>query len=148
MVEKKFSRKMALYKYFTSSKLPNPNGSLSNKIPSSTIAFVNSEVTKVYSSQESSGNGKRRGPYSKFTPQVKAQLGKYAAKHSVASTLQRYAKSYPDLKESSVRTWRDAYNKELKIRARSRVELDVITINELPEKKRGHPCLLGEDKAS
>ena len=140
MVEKKFSRKMALYKYFTSSKLPNPNGSLSNKIPSSTIAFVNLEVTKVYSSQESSGNGKRHGPYSKFTPQVKAQLGKYAAKHGVASTLQRYAKSYPDLKESSVRTWRDGYNKELKIRARSRAELNVITINELPEKKRGRPC--------
>ena len=145
MVEKKFSRKMALYKYFTSSKLLNPNGSLSNKIPSSTIAFVNSEVTKVYSSQESSGNGKRRGPYSEFTPQMKAQLGKYAAEHGVASTLRRYAKSYPDLKESSVRTWRDAYNKELKIRARSRAELDVITINELPEKKRGRPCLLGED---
>ena len=64
-------RKMVLYKYLTSSKLPNPNGSLSKQLPASTIASANSKVSKVYKVQDSSGNGKRHGPYSKFTPQVK-----------------------------------------------------------------------------
>ena len=54
---------MALYKYLTLSKLPNPNSSLSKQLPSSMIAFANSEVSKVYSVQESSGNGKTHGPF-------------------------------------------------------------------------------------
>ena len=52
---------MALYKYLTSLKPPNPNSSLSELLPSLTIAFAIFEVSKVFSVQDLSGNGKRRG---------------------------------------------------------------------------------------
>jgi len=40
---------------------------------------------------------------------------KYAAAHGVVNTIKRYQKDFPGdvLKESTVRGWRDAYNKVL-----------------------------------
>ena len=54
-------RKMALYKYLTSLKPPNPNSFLSKLLPSLTIAFAFFKVSKVFSFQDLSGDGKRRG---------------------------------------------------------------------------------------
>lgn len=87
---------------------PDPNGSLSKKIPSSAITSANVEVKKVVDSKNCG-----RGPYTKLSANVKAELGKHAAENGVAATLRRYLKDYPSLKESSVRTWRDRYNEQL-----------------------------------
>lgn len=42
--------------------------------------------------------------YAKFTPQLKAEIGKRAAEHGVVSTLRHYLKNHLTLEESTVRT--------------------------------------------
>ena len=139
---------MTLLTYFAKQKktnLPDPSGALSSEVPSSAIVSANSKVQKIASSSESS-ESKKRGPYSKsFSPQVKAEIGRYATENGVASTLRRYVSNYPDLKESTVRTWRNVYSQELKKRVRSGTETVATSIQQLPSKKRGRPYLLGEE---
>ena len=126
---------MALYKYFTTTnKLPDP---LSKTIPASYIASANAEVRNLIEREEKTC---KRGHYAKYTPEVRAVVGKYAAEHGVAATVRHYVKKYPELKESSVRTWRNVYTSE--VRKKRGREGD---ITELPEKKRGRPYLLGEE---
>ena len=40
--------------------------------------------------------GKTRGPYTKFTPEQKAEIGKRAAEHGVVATVRYYEKRFPD----------------------------------------------------
>lgn len=148
---------MTLYQYFarakeiTSTSLPDPNGPLSSTIPSSKISAINREVAKVLppagectlGSENADRSKKSRGHYVKLNQREKAEIGKNAAEHGVASTLRKFAKKHPGLKESTVRLWRDAYKKELKVKARD-LGNDTITVDELPMKKRGRPFLLGE----
>ena len=56
----------------------------------------------------------KRGTYAKFTSKQRAVIGKRAAEHGVATTVRCYEKQFPDVKESSVRTWRNVYTSELK----------------------------------
>ena len=99
--------KMALCRYFkrhSDDKLPDPRGLLSIKIPSTSIASANVEVKRVVSQEPVS-----RGPYTKFTAEQRAVIGKRAAEHGVAATIRFYAKEFPNLKESSVHTWKSTY---------------------------------------
>ena len=141
-------RDMALLKYFAKQKkmtLPEPTGALSREAPSSAIVSANNEVQKITSLSESSVS-KKRGPYSNsFSPQVKPEIGRYAAENEVASTLRRYVSKYPDLKESTVRIWRNVYSQELKKRVRSGTETGATSMQELPSKMIGRPYLLGEE---
>ena len=58
-----------------------------------------------------------------------------------------YIKQFPNLKENTVRDWRNAYRIELKKRVRegSAGGNAMINISELPMKKKGRPLLLGEE---
>ena len=76
---------MSLYKYFKKTTgdeafLPDPSGSLSTKVPSSTIAMANKEVMKVLGSTNKESNlaWASRGQYESFTPVEKATIAKYA----------------------------------------------------------------------
>ena len=84
---------MALYRYFKASdtKLPDPRGPLSKEVPSTAIAAANGEVKHVVELQR----GKTRGPYTKFTPEQKAEIGKRAAEHGVVATVRYYEKRFP-----------------------------------------------------
>ena len=57
----------------------------------------------------------KRGRYEHFTPEEKAVMGKRAAEFGVTASLHYFSKKYPDrsIKESSIRTWRDKYVREL-----------------------------------
>ena len=83
----------------------------------------------------------KRGPYVKFSQQAKIAVAKYAAEHGVAAALRRFVKRFPELKESTIRTWRNVYVSELQ---RKRKVGDDSSMKELPEKKRGRPLLLGD----
>ena len=61
----------------------------------------------------------------------------------MAATIRFYAKEFPNLKESSVRTWKSTYVSEIKKRRREGHE--DVSVKTLPEKKRGRPFLLGEE---
>lgn len=146
---------MAMFKYFTKkalpSTLPHPNGPLAEVIPSTSIDAANKEVQAIIESatrqenlgEESGPEGKdtKRGPYVKFSQQAKITVAKYATEHGVAAALRHFVKRFPELKESSIRTWRNGY---IIVMQRKRKVGDDSSLNELPEKKRGRPLLLGD----
>ena len=79
---------------------------------------ANEEVKHVVSQDPA----KQRGPYVKFMAEQKAAIGKRAAEDGIAATIRYYTKQYPDLKESSVRTWKNTYTTEIKKRRRQGCE--------------------------
>lgn len=141
--------KMSLYKYFKkppsqTDVLPSPEGPLKEIIPSSTIASINKDVGKELMKEAS----KERGPYSKLTPSQKALIGKRAAIYGVTASMRYFRAKYPDLdlKETSVRRFKNSYNGEMRKQKRRREPETVdIEIEELPAKRRGRPTLLFED---
>uniref|UniRef100_A0A1X7SP85 HTH CENPB-type domain-containing protein n=1 Tax=Amphimedon queenslandica TaxID=400682 RepID=A0A1X7SP85_AMPQE len=141
---------MALLKYFTvkekqqnqsqsanSIQLPSPTGPLSQEIPSSSIIATNAEVSKVLNADKAIS---KRGDYMKLNIKEKAEIGRRAAEEGIASTIRNLAKKYPNLKESTIQTWKSIYLAELK---RRRTTKESLTISELPEKKKGRPLLIG-----
>ena len=137
---------MALYWYFkvhsADSILPDPQGPLSNKVPWTAIASAN-EVKNV---AQQPAKLRARSPYTKFTAEQRAAIGKRAAEHEhgVAATVHYCEKQYPNgyVKDSSARRWRNAYTSEIKKRRREGRE--DVPVERLPEKKRGLPLLLGD----
>ena len=69
-------------------------------------------------------------------------IGKRAPEHGVFAAVCYYIRDFPNLKENTVRDWRNAYRLELRKGVRDGNEGD-INITKLPQKKR-HPLLLGE----
>ena len=63
------------------SSLPEPNGSLSKKVPSKAIELANAEVTSL--KEEPRG----RGPYLILTPAQRFEVGKQAAEHGVTASI-------------------------------------------------------------
>ena len=144
-----------ILKYFTlkrKSSLPSPDGPLSKVVPSEGISLANKEVKEVLELEDNchvpsgnaSGSGHSRGPYEHLTADEKAKIGKKVAEIGVAATVKSLSQSFHGcaLKENSVRTWRDKYLKELE---RKRKAVEEMIVHELPEKKRGHPCLLSDE---
>ena len=80
-----------------------------------------------------------------FTPEEKVRIGKRAAEYGVASTVRHFKQKFSDreVKESSVRTWKNKYLNEFGKRKRAGEEL--MDINELSDKKRGRRLMLGEE---
>ena len=139
---------MSILNYFQrvpkpSDSLPDPNGSLSSKLPPSAIQQTNNYVSPVIEKQATG----RRGSYLVFTPSQRFQVGKRASEHGVTSTLRYYSKHFPDLplKETSVRRLKNEYCTSLK-RPRPRGDTSIEdAVPELPSKKTGRPLLLGND---
>ena len=79
---------MSILKYFQhvpkpSDGLPDPNNSLSSKLPPPAMQQVNNHVSPVIEREASGG----RGPYLVLTPLRRFQVGKRALDHGVTSTL-------------------------------------------------------------
>ena len=148
--------KMALLQYFKLKKerqyLPNPNGPLSVKVPSSGIAAANLHVSKLLdktNASVSSGDAGTRGPYTVFTPAQKYEIGKKAAEMGTTSAMRYYDKNYPDLakklKETSVWRFKDMYNDKVKKLIHSSTCESPSVVKELVPKKRGRPLLISEE---
>ena len=124
--------------------LPDPSGPLSRDVPASAIVQANKEVMTTFSKEK-----RLRGPYQTraLTQDQKLHVAKYAAIHGTAAAIRTFKKEMPEvtLKESTVRTWRDSYQAELKKRTCGQAGLDNTTIKQLPSKKRGRPMLLGDE---
>ena len=67
--------------------LPDPKGSLSEKIPSSSIELAN-DIIDEKTTPPPCG---KRGEYLSLTPAQKFSIGKRAAENGVTSTIQYYA---------------------------------------------------------
>ena len=112
---------MALLKYFKKATvLPNPEGPLSDRMPSAAISAANKEVKELVVSEcDASGSNlptrKPQGQYLSYMDEEKVRVAKRAAEFGVTSTLRYFSKEFANhpLKESTVRTWMMKIKKEL-----------------------------------
>ena len=137
---------MSLERYFKPVKapLPSPNGPLSLSMPSRLIEAANKEV-RQHQREEASATEKKtkRGPYKRYSPTERSQIGKYAVKHGTTAAKKKFSRKLGvKLSYSTVQGIMEAYRKE-KSRKRLRRNNDE-EIHELSEKKRGKPVLLGD----
>ena len=129
---------MALYRYFQPvDSLPDPRGQLSRKINPATIQDANKAV------RDAPKKSKSRGKYSKFTPEQQANIAGYAVMYGIVAAVRRFSgESDAELKESTIRNWRQKYLAEVDLKKRNG-EADT-PVTSLTVKKRGRPLLLGE----
>lgn len=80
--------------------------------------------------------------YMKIFPKDKVQVAKSTSENEIAKAL-RHLKSI-NLKQTSVRDWKKAYEKELKNICTMKPGTDVV-MKELLSKKRGWPPLIGQN---
>ena len=111
-------------------RLPHPSGPLSTIIPSSSIAAANEEMKMIVTAGE---DKKEWGPYVKFSSEAKLIIARYAAENGITVSLRHFATRFPDLKESSVRTWRNSYQTELCWKQKVKDDSDIL---ELPQKRK------------
>ena len=144
---------MALLKYFkSSSSLPSAKDT---KIGETTTKEADAAISRVLAEkqpQQSSSSpapdrpkvtGKRK--YTSFSAEQKASIGRYAAEHSNAATVQKFKSNFEqDVGKSTVRLFKKRYLEELK-RAKNSVPVgDIPVVKEISVKTRGRPLLLGE----
>ena len=128
---------MALFKYLhTIDNCPSPYGPLLSAVLAKTIAQVNKQVSDV------KRQGLKRGEYSKHSPADKAVIGRYASEHGVAKAVWYFKEK--NLKESTVRDWKKAYDKELKEKCKCVSPGQAVVVTTLPTKRCGRPPVLGE----
>jgi len=77
--------------------------------------------------------------YQKFSDEARTTIGKFASEHGVASPSRKYG-----VAESSVRDWRNLYQRELTIKSKEVKVGEEVCIDALPSKKWGKPPLLDE----
>ena len=84
---------MTLYSYFKQKEtlLPNPNGSLLEIVPSTSISIVNRELKTLLEEAGTSGS-KKRGTYQNFTREEKAKIAKRAAEIGVTNSIRHFQK--------------------------------------------------------
>ena len=98
--------------------------------------------------EKSASRDKSRGPYLHLTAEQKYCVGKRASETGVTNTLRYYFKAFPKqlpLKETSVRRFRDEYERCIKEQLRSDESSSSSSMKALPTKSMGRPLLIGEE---
>ena len=129
---------MALLRYLNPKDgLPDPKGSLSQSVPSRAIAAANEEVTRARSGV------KKRGPYRRYTPEERMEIGRYACNHGITAAARYFTRRFQQsVRESTVQYIKKEYIASLRQKRASPDESDLTV---LPQKKRGRPVLLGQE---
>ena len=109
---------MSLYRYFKSvpKRLPDPEGPLSETLPSATINAANEAVLAASKQprKERPSKSRKRGHYVKLTGVQQAQIARYVFSHGNQAAIRRYNKEYTtEIRESSVSMWKSKYVAEL-----------------------------------
>ena len=125
---------MALFKYFKksptdqASHLPDPEGALSSRVPSSAIRAANKEVMTVV--QEESRKKQKHGLYKNYTAEEKAKVAKRDAECGVTSTVRYFAAEFVDrpLNEATVRVWVKQYKQELSLRKKEDKSMEISAV--------------------
>ena len=83
-----------------------------------------------------------RGQNIKYSDEEKAKVAKRAFEMGITNSLQFFKKEFSDrpLKESTVHTWENKYEQEIKLRHKLGKPTD---LKKLESARRGHPLLLG-----
>ena len=122
---------MSILNYFRrSSELPDPNGELASKVPHMAIVSANKAVSKVYKRARSM---QKCVKHNKYTPEVRANIGRMASLIGPHSTAVRYTKLLgKNVQESTVRGIMKSYQE---LCARKRRLADDSELQSLPPKK-------------
>ena len=99
---------------------------------------ANKAVESLLSQQQNGGKRKRK-PYRRFSDTDRAVIGKYAAEHGNAKAMKKFKQEFPELPESTVRSFKIKYTQALES-GQSPGE----AIEKIPSKRRGRPKLLGD----
>uniref|UniRef100_A0A1X7U603 Uncharacterized protein n=1 Tax=Amphimedon queenslandica TaxID=400682 RepID=A0A1X7U603_AMPQE len=129
-------KKMALYKYFKSSAGSSTSERSNSRSSTSLEKEIEKEETKSVKSKT------KRGEYLSISQEEKAKIAKYASENGISKAVKHFADK--NVKESTVRGWKSAYETELRERRKSAAPGEGIVVDSLPVKRRGRPPLLGQ----
>ena len=90
----------------------------------------------------SSTTNKRKPKYEKWNPKARHSIGKYASENGNAAAIRKFKPDYPNLSESTVRTFKTKYQEELK--KAEKEKRDPSKTIEKYSSKTGRPLMLGE----
>ena len=100
------------------------------------IAQANEEVQEAIRTEK-----ENHGPYKKYSPTVRAEMGKYACHHGMAAAARFFSRKLEKkVSESTVRSIKSTYVEGVRQKRRADDGGDITV---LPLKKRGRPVLLG-----
>lgn len=105
-------------------------------------AVVSSVADIVTTESSTASSSRKRGKYTHFSAEIRAKIGKYASENGNSKAICHFKKELPALKESTVRTFKQAYEKRLKEeRRKGNTEAHIVAI---PHDTRGCPPSLLE----
>ena len=140
------TRDMALFKFFKRQEKPVERKSLLSRTE------VESADNAVAKALESASKRIVRGKYNCYTPEQRAQIGKYATENGATNAAKRYTAAWwIAINESTARRLKSEYLEKLKQkflsteRESDRSTDGPITIKGLETKERGRPLLLGDE---
>lgn len=156
------SHKMALFRYgFTVQNNSQSDSVNCDTVPSIPASFLSQENTSLGTveyqnvlsvvgtlvddndgEKSSSARARNRGNYNHYSPEIRAKIGKYASENGNSKALKKFKAEVPNLKESTVRSFKQAYERKLKeVTKKRNVEAQVLAI---PSDTRGRPPILLE----
>ena len=132
---------MSLLQYFERADvLPDPRGTLSTSLPPRAIARANAEVRR---SLDEGNSMKARRSYHRYSPKVRAAIGKYASTNGVSAASRFFSgKLKHHVSTSTVLSIKKSYMEERKRREREGGGYG--EVQQLPWRPRGRPLLLGD----
>ena len=80
----------------------------------------------------------KRGSYAKYSDEERLKIGKYCSENGVTTGLHKFKESFPNLTESTTRTFHSTYEKEIEIADEKERPTGPIVAQ-----KCGRPLLLG-----
>ena len=124
----------------SNSALVEGKGATSNNVPThneTSLGLLDYEAVVKSSAQSEK---KRRGTYQLFSPTDRYKIGKYASEYGTSSTLRNFKNTFPNLKESTVRSIRQKYEEELRQSLKEKRD----PTKSLTPTQRGRPLMLGK----
>ena len=94
---------------------------------------------KAASSAVKESVSNKRERYYKYSDEERFSIGKHTAEFGAARTLRKFKGKFPNLNESTLRSMRDKYEKELKLAVLQKREPNT----KLTTERRGRPLMLG-----
>ena len=110
----------------------------SEKVISSSSGF--GEIDHEIIEREINNSSSKRQPYVKHSLEERFKTGKYASENGPIATVKKFQQRFPNMNESTARTFRKRYESDLADAKRQ----GKTPSTSLPLKPQGRPFLLGE----
>ena len=98
-------------------------------------------VERMVDPDDSTSTRKRRNK-NHYSPEMRAKIGKYASENGNLRAINHFKEQVSNLSESTVRTFKQAYEKKLKEKKKQGGAHAQVTVTSIPEDTRGRPPIL------